>query len=178
MGKPFDKELARDAEAKTRELVQILNRYLKSFYAELGPGKNSDVILRCKSNPKVEINVEVEIVRGDRWKKIVNEYPTVRWPIAKKEKCVDYSDRGKLLIMMSANRDNLSEIFFVDCDTWVAMGKEEKAPFVKAGGKSYRYRKHQEERFWAIGKNEVQWGIEKLETFLLDLLKRKNYQCR
>lgn len=177
MGKPFDRELARDAEAKTKELVQTLNNYLKKFYAELGPGKNSDIILRCKYYPEIEINVEVEIVRDDRWRKIISEYLTVRWPISKKEKCADYSSKGKLLIMMSANREDLKEIFYVDCDTWTTMGREEKASFVRAGGKSYRYRKYQEERFWAIGKDKVRWGIEGLETFLLDLLRQRGLQC-
>lgn len=173
MGKPFDKELAKDAELKTKELVRILNNNLKYFVAELGPGKNSDLVLKHKLDPILEIHVEVEIVRGDRWKRIQKEYPTVRWPIAKKEKCIEYSRKGKLLIMMSANRDNLSEIFYVDCNTWINEGKEERAPYVRAGSKSYRYRKHQEERFWAIEKDKVHWGVEGLEKFLLDLSKRK-----
>jgi hypothetical protein len=45
---------------------------------------------------------------------------------------------------------------------------------VKAGGKGYRYRKGQDEPFWAIEKERVMWGIEKFEDFLLTLLKGKN----
>ena len=39
MGKPFNRDLARKATKKTAELVDLLNRILKEFRAELGPVK-------------------------------------------------------------------------------------------------------------------------------------------
>lgn len=178
MGKPFDKELARTAEESTRQLVNILNSCFKKFHASLGPGKNSDIIITCKSNPEIKVFIEVEIVRADRWKKIVNEYPTVRWPLAKKEKCKEWSKKGKILILLSANQESLSETFYIDCETWVSLGHEERASFVRAGGKSYMYRKGQEEPFWAIEKDRVKWGIENLEEFLLSLLETRGLHCK
>jgi hypothetical protein len=85
LGKPFDKDLARDATERTGKLVDVLNKYLKKFHAKLGPGKDSDIIIICKSQPDIKVFIEVEMVRADRWKKIIaGEYPTVRWPLAKK----------------------------------------------------------------------------------------------
>ena len=177
LGKPFNEDLARKATEKTKELVDVLNSYLKKFHARLGPGRDSDIIITCKSDPKIKVFVEVEIVRADRWEKIISEYPTVRWPRAKKTKCEEYLREGKLLILLSANQGNVSEMFYIDCKSWVDLGHEEKAPFVRAGGKFYRYRKGQEEPFWAVEKNKVKWGIENFEEFLLNLLKSKELLC-
>jgi hypothetical protein len=175
MGKPFDKDLADMATQKAAELVSLLNKHLKKFHAKLGPGKDSDIIITYLPEPSVNIFVEVEVVRADRWERIKKgKYPTVRWPLAKKHKCENYSKVGKLLILLSVNESNLNEMFYIDCESWVKQGHEEKAPFVKAGGKGYRYRKGQEEPFWAIEKERVMWGIEKFEDFLLTLLKGKN----
>ena len=178
MGKPFDRDLARAATEKTKELIVVLNKHLKQFKATLGPGRNSDIIIICKSNPQIKVLVEVEIVRKDRWEKIERgEYRTVRWPLAKREKCREYSNKGEILIMLSANEADLSKIFYIDCETWVNMGHEEKARYVRAGGKKYIYRKGQEEPFWAIEKDKVKWGIEGFEEFLLELLMRRELRC-
>jgi hypothetical protein len=174
MGKPFNRDLARKATKKTAELVDLLNRILKEFRAELGPGKDSDIIITYLSDPSVKVFVEAEIVGGDRWEKIKSgKYNTVRWPLAKKYKCENYSSKGRLLILLSANEVNLSDMFYIDCEPWVQQGHEERAAFVKAGGQRYRYRKGQEEPFWAIEKDKVVWGVDKLEEFLLDLLKSR-----
>jgi hypothetical protein len=69
MGKPFNRDLARKATKKTAELVDLLNRILKEFRAELGPGKDSDIIITYLSDPSVKVFVEAEIVGGDRWKR-------------------------------------------------------------------------------------------------------------
>jgi len=172
MGKPFNKDLAEKATVKTKELVNVLNMYLKRFNAIIGPGKDSDIIIICKSDPQIKVFVEVEIVRADRWERILSQYPTVRWPFAKKKKCEEYLKKEELLILLSANEEKLDEIFYTDCKSWIELGHEERAPFVRAGGKSYRYRKGQEEPFWAIEKNKVKWGIENFEEFLLNLLKQ------
>ena len=173
MGKPFDKDLERFATEKTKVLVEILNKHMSKLEALLGPGKNSDIIITCKSNPQIKVLIEVEIVRRDRWEKIVNEYPTVRWPYAKKLKCEDYEKKGEILVMLSANEGNLEDIFYVECETWVKEGHEEKARYVSAGGKQYFYRKGGEEPFWAIEKDKVKWDINEFESYLINLLKRK-----
>jgi len=104
MGKPFDSGLARKATERTAELVDLLNRNLKEFRAELGPGKDSDIVITHLTDPPVNVFVEVEIVRGDRWERIRSgEFSTVRWPLAKRYKCENYAREGKLLIMLSAN---------------------------------------------------------------------------
>ncbi len=178
MGKPFDRDLARASEVKTRELVYRLNRSLSRFEARPGPLKNHDISLVCRANRDVEAFVEV--VRSDRWRRIRVEFPTVRWPIAKKEKCEEYMKKGSLLIMMSVNED-LTEMFFIECDEWVNGGREEKAPAVRAGGKLYRYRKGGEERFWAIDKNRVVWckvgECRQLEEYIVEMLKSRGVQC-
>jgi len=174
MGKPFDKELAREVTQRTKDLVHLLNINLTEFRAELGPGKDSDIIITRVSEPSVRVLVEVEIVRADRWEKIKQgEYSTVRWPLAKKHKCENYLKEGRLLILLSVNERNLKEMFYIDCESWIKQGHEEKAGFVRAGGKNYRYRKGQEEPFWAIEREKVTWGIEKFEEFLLNLLKKR-----
>jgi hypothetical protein len=179
LGKPFNKNLAKIATEKTKELVEVLNRHLKRFRAELGPGRDSDIIIICKSNPNIKVFVEVEVVRADRWEKIISQYSTVRWPLAKKTKCKEYSSEGKLLILLSVNQEDVTKMFYIDCESWVDMGHEEKAPFVRAGRKSYRYRKGQEEPFWAIEKDKVEWGIEGFEEFLANLLiKKKKLLCK
>jgi hypothetical protein len=158
MGKPFDKDLARKATRRTAQLVSLLNKHLNEFHADLGPGKDSDIIITYLPEPAVNVFVEVEIVRADRWENIKKgEYTTVRWPLAKKHKCENYSKEGKLLILLSVNERNLSEMFYIDCESWVKQGHEEKAPFVRAGHKSYRYRKGQEEPFWAVEREKLVW---------------------
>jgi hypothetical protein len=175
MGKPFDSGLARKATERTAELVDLLNRNLKEFRAELGPGKDSDIVITHLTDPPVNVFVEVEIVRGDRWERIRSgEFSTVRWPLAKRYKCENYAREGKLLIMLSANEDNLGDMFYIDCASWVQRGREERAAFVKAGGQKYRYRKGQEEPFWAVERDKVVWGVENLEKFLLNLMKSRN----
>jgi hypothetical protein len=64
MGKPFDSGLARKATERTAELVDLLNRNLKEFRAELGPGKDSDIVITHLTDPPVNVFVEVEIERG------------------------------------------------------------------------------------------------------------------
>jgi len=178
LGKPFDKDLARDATERTGKLVDVLNKYLKKFHAKLGPGKDSDIIIICKSQPDIKVFIEVEMVRADRWKKIIaGEYPTVRWPLAKKYKCEKYLSEGKLLVLLSANLENPTEMLYIDCESWINLGHEERAPFVRAGGKSYRYRKGQEEPFWAVGREKVREGIENFEEFLTDFLGSRGYRC-
>jgi hypothetical protein len=177
LGKPFDKNLANMATEKTKELVEVLNRHLKRFLAEVGPGRDSDIIITCKSDSDINVFVEVEVVRADRWEKIISKYSTVRWPLAKKTKCEEYSSEGKLLILLSVNQEDVSKMFYIDCESWVDMGHEEKSPFVRAGGKGYRYRKGQEEPFWAIEKDKVEWSIEKFEEFLVNILKKKKLLC-
>lgn len=180
LSKPFDKDLERRATEKTKELVAILNKHLTKLAASLGPGKNSDIVISCKSNPSIKVDVEVEIVREDRWKNIVSgKYPTVRWPYAKVQKCEKYSKEGKILLMLSANEGNLSEILYIDCETWVRMGHLEKARAVRTeNNKKYIYRKGGEEPFWGIEKDKVNWGIAKLEEVIINLLKeKKGVQC-
>jgi len=166
MGKPYDNELAKKAEEKTKELVNVLNNTLRKYEAKYGPQKDHDIAIMCKNNNEIIIYVDVEVVRPDRWKQIKScKYPTVRWPIAKKKKCEEkYID--KLAIMMSVNENDVKDVFYIDCETWISKGKEEKAPQVRAGGKIYRYRKETPEVFWAIDKQTAIWGIDKLEGFL------------
>jgi hypothetical protein len=166
MSKPFDKELAKKAEEKTKELVKALNNTLKKYEALFGPQKDHDIAIICKNNKEIIIYVDVEVVRPDRWKLIKScKYPTVRWPIAKKKKCEEkYKD--KLAIMMSVNENDVKDMFYIDCETWISKGKEEKEQQVRAGGKIYRYRKETPEPFWAIDKQTAIWGIDKLEDFL------------
>jgi hypothetical protein len=52
MGKPFDSGLARKATERTAELVDLLNRNLKEFRAELGPGKDSDIVITHLTDPR------------------------------------------------------------------------------------------------------------------------------
>jgi len=177
LGKPFNRGLAEWATERTKELVKVLNNNLKKLRAELGPGKDSDVILACKSNPNIKVYLEVEIVRVNRWERITSKYVTVRWPLAKKTKCKEYMNEGKLLVLLSANEKSLDQIFYIDCRSWVEQGHEERAPFVRAGGKTYRYRKGQEEPFWAIEKDKVKWGIENFENFLLNLMRDNGMLC-
>ncbi len=180
MSKPFNAELARKSAEKTREFVDKLNKFLSRFTAKIGPLKDHDISLVCKANTAIEVYVELEVVRSDRWEKIRSKYPTVRWPIAKKEKCEDYIKKNRVLIMMSVD-ENLTEMFFIECAEWVKRGHEEKAPFVKAGGKAYRYRKGGEERFWSIGKNEVIWCKveegQQLEEYVLKALEKSGQMC-
>jgi len=169
VSKPFDKDLAKKAEEKTKELVKVLNTTLKKYEASFGPQKDHDIEIRCKNNKEITIYVEVEVVRSDRWKRIKNEFKTVRWPIAKKKKCEE-KYKNKLAIMMSVNENDVKDMFYIDCETWISKGKEEKAPQVRAGGKIYRYRKETPEEFWAIDKQTAIWGIDKLEGFLDELV--------
>ncbi len=180
MGKPFNKELARKSAEKTKELVSKLNNVLSKFEVKVGPLKDHDISLVCRANRSVEVHVELEVVRSDRWRRIREEFTTVRWPIAKKEKCEEYMRRNRVLIMMSVD-ENLTEMFFVECDKWVNEGGEERALAVRAGGKVYRYRKGGEERFWAISKDKVVWckveECPQLEEYILRVLNEKGYEC-
>jgi len=182
MSKPFEPEEARIAEEKTKELVNMLNRVLKRYVAELGPQKDHDMVFRCKSNPSIVIYVDVEAARGDRWRKVIasrsSKYETVRWPIAKKKKCVEkYINRGLIAIMLTFNRDNVEEMVYIDCETWVNEGKPETAASVRTTHRKFRYRKETPEEFWGIDKNRAVWGVQNLESFLDELLRRKGLKC-
>jgi hypothetical protein len=182
MSKPFEPEEARIAEEKTKELVSKLNRVLKRYVAELGPQKDHDMAFRCRSNPSIVIYVDVEAARGDRWRKVIADrsgrYKTVRWPIAKKNKCIEKYIKEKLIaILLTFNRDNVEEMVYIDCETWVREGQEETAPFVHTARRGYRYRKETPEKFWGIDKSRVIWGIQNLERFLDELLQRKGLKC-
>lgn len=175
MGKPFDKELARKSREKETLLVNKLNAIFRKLTATLGPGKNFDIIITCKINPLCKAYVEVEVVRPDRWEKIKNKYNTIRWPLSKK---VKYEGKTELILMASVKGDNdLSEIFIINYETWVKEGHEEKAPFVRAGGKPFRYRKGQEEPFWAIEKEKAIWGYDKLEEYILIEMNKRGMRC-
>lgn len=175
MGKPFDKELASMSRELEILLVNKLNTFFKKLTATLGPGKNFDIVITCKTNPLFKAYIEVEIVRPDRWEKIKNKYDTIRWPLGKKSK---HEDKIELILMASVKGDsNLSEIFIINYETWVKEGHEEKAPFVKAGGKPFRYRKGQEEPFLAIEKNRASWGYDKLEEYILMEMNKRGMRC-
>ncbi|MBS7633920.1 hypothetical protein KEJ34_00225 [Candidatus Bathyarchaeota archaeon] len=109
--------------------------------------------------------IEVEVVRQDRWGKIKTQYPTVRWSAAKKRYAID-----EFPVFMASTPDDLSDIFIIDAKTWVREGKEERERFVRAGGKTYVYRKGGEEPFWAIGKDRVHWGYGDIEKYILKIL--------
>jgi hypothetical protein len=182
MSKPFEPEEAKIAEEKTKELVNMLNRVLKKYVAELGPQKDHDLAFKCKSDPSIVIYVDVEVARGDRWRKVIanrsGKYKTVRWPIAKKNKCVEkYINRGLIAIMLTFNRDNVEEMVYIDCETWVDKGGVETAAFVRTEHGKHRYRKETPEQFWGIDKSRVIWGIQNLESFLDELLQRKGLKC-
>jgi hypothetical protein len=182
MSKPFEPEEAKIAEEKTKELVNMLNHVLKKYVAELGPQKDHDIVFRCKSNPNIIIYVDVEAARGDRWRKVIanrsGKYKTVRWPIAKKEKCEEkYIKRKLIAVMLTFNRDNVEEMVYIDCETWVREGQEETALFVRTARREFRYRKETPEKFWGIDKSRVIWGVQNLESFLDGLLQRKGIKC-
>lgn len=160
MSKPFDKELAKKSRKKEAELVEKLNKIFKILRAELGPGKNHNIELFFE-NRKVAA-IEVEVVRQDRWVKIKTQYPTVRWSAAKKRYATN-----EVPVFMASTPDDLSDIFVIDAETWVMEGKEERERFVRAGGKTYVYRKGGEEPFWAIDKGRVHWGYGDLEKYIL-----------
>lgn len=164
MSKPFDSSLAKKTRQKEVELVKKLTQVFKTLKPEVGPGKNHDIEIFYQ-NSKVAA-VEVEVVRKDRWDKIKSKYPTVRWPEAKKRHA-----ENEVPVFMASVPDDLSDIFIIDAKTWVQEGKEEKAMFVRAGGKAYRYRKGGEEPFWAMDKSKVHWGYEELEKFMMKTLK-------
>lgn len=170
MGKPIDYGLVKkEKELRTIWVNKLNNEVFKVLRAQMPSGKNTDVIVYDPRDPSRKIHLEVEFVRSDRWEKIKGcKYETVRWPIAKKEK---YREFQGCLVMVSVKED-LSDIFYIDYKKWVLNGSEEKAPFVRAGGKVYRYRKGAEERFWAIPKQAVCWGYDEFETYLLSLLSR------
>jgi hypothetical protein len=180
MSKPFEPEEARIAEEKTRELVSKLNRVLKRYVAELGPQKDHDMAFRCRSNPSIVIYVDVEAARGDRWRKVIagrsDRYKTVRWPMAKKKKCEE-KYRNLIAIMLTFNRDNVEEMVYIDCETWVREGKPETATRVRTTHREHIYRKETPEEFWGIDKNRAVWGIQNLERFLDELLQRKGLKC-
>lgn len=163
MSKPFDIELAKKARKKEVGLVEKLKQIFKTLRVELGPGKNHDIELFLGDRKIAAI--EVEVVRQDRWNKIKTRYPTVRWSAAKKRYATE-----AIPVFMASTPDDLSDIFVIDARTWVKEGKEEKERFVRAGGKTYVYRKGGEEPFWAIDKNKVHWGYDGLEEYMLKTL--------
>lgn len=163
MGKPFNSELAEKSRQKEIELVKKLQQIFKTLRPELGPGKNHNIEIFLE-NRKIAA-VEVEVVRKDRWEKIKTEYKTVRWPKSKKRYATE-----EVPVFMASVPEDLSDIFAINAKTWVQEGEEEKAPFVRAGGKVYRYRKGGEEPFWAIDKSKVRWGFEKLEKYIMETL--------
>jgi hypothetical protein len=163
MSKPFDIELAKKARKKEVGLVEKLKQLFKTLRVELGPGKNHNIELFLE-NRKIAA-IEVEVVRQDRWNKIKTKYPTVRWSAAKKRYATE-----EMPVFMASTPDDLSDIFVIDARTWVREGREEKERFVRAGGKTYVYRKGGEEPFWAIDKNKVHWGYDGLEEYILKTL--------
>lgn len=163
MSKPFDVELAKRTRQKEIKLVQKLKEIFEKLRPEVGPGKNHDIEI-FQEDRKIAA-IEVEVVRQNRWKKIKTEYPTARWPEAKKRYAED-----EIPVFMASVPQDLSEIFIIDAKTWVQEGKLEKARFVRAGGKAYRYRKGGEEHFWAIDKNKVLWGFEGVENYITQTL--------
>lgn len=163
LSKPFDFELAKKTRKKEIELVKKLKKIFKILRPELGPGKNHDVEI-FRENSKIAA-IEVEVVRQDRWNKIKTKYKTARWPQAKKRYAFN-----EIPVFMASVPHDLSDIFIIDAKTWVREGKEEKARFVRAGGKAYRYRKGGEEPFWAIDKSIVHWGFEGLEKYIIKTL--------
>jgi hypothetical protein len=163
MSKPFNSELAKKSRQREAELVKKLQQTFKTLQPQLGPGKNHNIELFLQ-NRKVAA-IEVEIVRKDRWDKIKTKYKTARWPEAKKRYATD-----EIPVFMASTPEDLSDIFAIDAKTWVEKGEEEKAGFVSAGGKRYRYRKGGEEPFWAIDKSKVHWGFEKLEEYIMKTL--------
>jgi hypothetical protein len=145
MSKPFNKELAAKEKETRQKLVDKLNKIFKKLKAETLSGKNTDIRVYDPSDPSFEILLEMEGVRPDRWDKIKSKYPTVRWPLAKKKK---YKNLSTPLVMVSVKDDEeISDIFAVDYETWIHEGHEEKAPFVRAGGKAYSYRKGEKNHF-------------------------------
>jgi len=163
MSKPFNFELARKTRQKEVELVEKLKKVFKTLRPELDPGKNHDIEIFQESRKVAAI--EVEVVRKDRWDKIKTKYKTARWPEAKKRFAED-----EIPVFMASVPDDLSDIFIIDAKTWVQEGKEEKERFVRAGGKTYAYRKGGEEPFWAIEKSKVYWGFEELEKYIIKTL--------
>lgn len=163
MGKPFNIDLARKARKKEVELSEKLKSLFKQLKPELGPGKNHDIELFCDQRKIAAL--EVEVVRQDRWAKIKEKYPTARWPIGKKRYAED-----EIPVFMTSVCEDLSDILAIDARTWVLEGKEEKAPFVRAGGQPIRYRKGQEEPFWGIDKSKAHWCFEGLEDYIIKKL--------
>ncbi|MEM0382364.1 MAG: hypothetical protein QW580_06895 [Nitrososphaerota archaeon] len=171
MSKPFDRELAKKEEVTRKKLVEKLNKVFKRLKAEVRGGKNADIVIYDRKDPSTPIYLEMEGARPDRWDKIkTGKYPTVRWPLAKKEKYKDF----KAPLVMATVRDDeeVSDICVIDYDTWIKEGHEEKERYVRAGGKAYSYRKGGEEPFWAIARGKAHWGYEGLEEYLISVLEK------
>jgi len=173
VSKPFEPEVAAVAKRVETKLVEKLNSLFKRLRAEKGPGRECDNIILLLDG-EVAAFLEIEVVSLSRWKRIKTKYPTVRWPISKKETCGEKEEKeGKPVFMASVPKD-LSDIFVIDARTWISEGHEEEAPAVvsRLGGtpRVHRYRKRSGEKFWAIGKERVKWGFEGLEDYILSKL--------
>lgn len=173
MSKPFQRDLMEKAREKEKELAAKLDSLFKTLNAEPGPAKKCDNIVLKHGERKVAY-LEVEIVGQDRWERLKTRYPTVRWPLAKKETCPEKEREDGIPVFMASVPEDLSDIAIIEARKWIEKGREEKSLFVRAGGQFFRYRKGGEEKFWAIDKNELFWGFEGLEEYLLSVLKDRN----
>lgn len=81
-GKPFERELAEEAEEKEIELAEKLNRVFKKLRAKRD-GRDHNISLLLDG--KLVGIMEVEVISQRRWEKLISTYLTVRWPIAKKK---------------------------------------------------------------------------------------------
>lgn len=61
MGKPFDIDLAKHARSKELLLVSKLNGYFKRLRAELGPGKNTDITIKCLADEKYHVCLKLKL---------------------------------------------------------------------------------------------------------------------